>query len=397
VQVLSRHGSRFPTAHKTEKYRNLIDTIQKKSKSLIGKYAFLENFEFSLGADNLTAFGRREMVDSGVKLFERYPDLSRTNTPFYRAAGSCRVVDSAEQFSIGFKRARAGRSRETPPEISMPDPVLVIPEGHHYNNTLNYGLCKAFRAPPFSLISKNARDTWRDIFVPPIRKRTNRDLGLTLKKKQIIYLMDMCPFQSVSHADGSASDFCDLFTDEEWQAYDYYRSLEKYYGFSHGNPLGPTQGVGWVNELISRMTGRPVIDHTSVNHTLDDSRETFPLGEQGQRMYADFSHDNAITTIQAAMGLYSSTGSPSNTTLATAEAMGGYSASWTVPFASRMYVEKIRCKGQVEESVRVLVNDRIVPLGNCSVDESGLCGLNEFVQGLGFARSGGRWEDCAVR
>jgi hypothetical protein len=49
------------------------------------------------------------------------------------------------------------------------------------------------------------------------------------------------------------------------------------------------QGVGYVNELIARLTNASVRDTTSVNHTLDADPATFPLG---RAFYADFTHEN---------------------------------------------------------------------------------------------------------
>jgi hypothetical protein len=49
------------------------------------------------------------------------------------------------------------------------------------------------------------------------------------------------------------------------------------------------QGVGYVNELLARLSDRPVRDQTSVNHTLDSDPSTFPLG---RAFYADFTHEN---------------------------------------------------------------------------------------------------------
>ena len=40
----------------------------------------------------------------------------------------------------------------------------------------------------------------------------------------------------------------------------------------YGNPLGRIQGVGYVNELLARLTGEPVQDHTTHNSSLE-----FPL------------------------------------------------------------------------------------------------------------------------
>jgi hypothetical protein len=182
-----------------------------------------------------------------------------------------------------------------------------------------------------------------------------------------------------------------LFTKKEWHAYDYFQTLGKYYGYSVGNSLGATQGVGYVNELLARLTEKPVDDHTNTNTTLDSDAKSFPLD---RKVYADFSHDNDISGVLAALGLYNSTKALSNTTIESTKDTHGYSAAWTVPFASRMYVEKLQCKHEKEEFVRIVVNDRVQPLEFCDGDKYGRCTLSSFVKSQSFAREGGMWNQC---
>jgi hypothetical protein len=179
----------------------------------------------------------------------------------------------------------------------------------------------------------------------------------------------------------------------QWHSYDYYQSLGKYYGYGSGNPLGPTQGVGFVNELIARLTGESVKDSTSTNQTLNSSPSTFPVGGKNV-LFADFSHDNDMTGIFSALGLYNTTDPLSKTTIKTITETRGYSASWTVPFASRAYIEKLSCTGEEEELVRVVVNDRVLPLEMCGGDGLGACKLSAFVESLSFAQQGGHWAQC---
>lgn len=125
----------------------------------------------------------------------------------------------------------------------------------------------------------------------------------------VIMLMSLCAFQSV--ADNATSRFCDLFDEREFAQYEYFnvswlwhskktiiftltmvvhfQDLEKLYNTGYGNPLGPVLGVGYINELLARLTDRQVEDCTQTNSTLDGSEETFPYGKG---VYADFSHDN---------------------------------------------------------------------------------------------------------
>lgn len=166
--------------------------------------------------------------------------------------------------------------------------------------------------------------------------------------------------------------------------------------YSSGNALGPTQGVGFTNELIARLTHSPVKDNTSSNYTLDSASATFPLSKQ-PALYADFSHDNDMTAIFSAMGLYNTTNPLSNTSIETTAQTHGYSAAWTVPFAARAYFEKLECGEPGREYVRVLVNDRVLPLETCGGDRFGRCTLRKFVESLSFARGGGHWDQCQIQ
>lgn len=171
--------------------------------------------------------------------------------------------------------------------------------------------------------------------------------------------------------------------------------MNKFYGDAQGNYLGPSQGVGFVSELISRFTGDRSValsDETSVNHTLDASATTFPLD---RAIFADFSHDDPSTSIYAALGLFDKTALLSNTTYESFKQTNGYSAATTVPFAGRGYFEKMLCtSGAEEEYVRVIINDRVYPLPNCGADSHGRCTLSAWVDSLTFVAQNGLWSQC---
>lgn len=294
AQILSRHGARDPTASKTATYNQTVLKIKARVKAFTGKYAFLANFTCTLGTDQLTTFGQQEMISSGIKYYSRYQDLAEGSNPFVRASSEARVVESAQNFTQGFRLAKLAHGGGD--NDSYPYPMVVISEAAGSNNTLNHDLCTDFETGlPDSTIASSAQALWQSVFVPPIAARLNADLpGANLTQSDVISVMDLCPFVTVATANGTISPFCALFAVDEWHQYDYYESLGKYYGYSYGNPLGPTQGVGFTNELIARLTNTSVNDHTSTNRTLDSDSTTFPLGK---RLYADFSHDSKSTSI----------------------------------------------------------------------------------------------------
>ncbi|KAH7401277.1 histidine phosphatase superfamily [Pyrenochaeta sp. MPI-SDFR-AT-0127] len=382
ANVLSRHGGRDPTIGKSMAYALLIAEIQNTSTAYPNKFNFLKDYKFTLGADQLTDAGRQEMVNSGAHFFRRYHKLVKKHTPFVRAGGQQRVVESAEKWLTG-----VAQSLDSEPEKID----LVIPEGRQWNNTLSHDICPAFEGGPSHGLGDRAQQIWASHFVPPIQERVNSALGTSLSARSIVYLMDMCPFDTLAHPAAKMSEFCPLFTEKEWHAYDYFQTLGKFYGYSVGNPLGATQGVGYVNELLARLTETPVNDNTNTNRTLDSDPATFPLD---RKVYADFSHDNDMSGVLAALGLYNNTKPLSNTTIESTEKTHGYSAAWTVAFAARLYFEKLQCKHEKEEFVRIIVNDRVQPLEFCGGDEYGRCTLSKFVKSQSFARSGGLWDRC---
>ncbi|KAJ5090608.1 hypothetical protein N7532_009292 [Penicillium argentinense] len=391
VQVLSRHGARFPTASKTKKYAKLIKAIQANATAYHGKASFLQSYNYTMGSDNLTSFGKRQMVNSGIKFYERYAALARDHVPFVRASGSSRVIESGELFNEGYQQTK---NKDGQAKIGQSSPTInvVISEETGSNNTLNHNTCPVFEA---NQKGDKIEDKYKALIGPAIASRLEEDLpGVTLTNKQVIYLMDMCAFDTISStADGSIlSSFCDLFTDNEWNQYNYLQSLSKYYSYGAGNPLGPTQGVGFVNELIARMTHTPVLDDTSTNHTLDaPGAATFPFNAS---IYADFTHDNGMIPIFFAMGLYNGTNPLPLSHVQSAASSDGYSAAWTVPLGARAYIEMMRCNSQREPLVRVLVNDRVVSLHGCPVDSLGRCRRKDFINALTFARDGGDWSSC---
>ena len=101
-----------------------------------------------------------------------------------------------------------------------------------------------------------------------------------------------------------------------------------------------------------------------------------------------------MTSIFAALGLFNATEPLSNSSMQSTNETHGYSASWTASFAVRAYFEKMQCSGNDEELVRILINDRVIPLMQCGADPLGRCTLDRFIGSLSFARSGGKWDRC---
>jgi hypothetical protein len=72
--------------------------------------------------------------------------------------------------------------------------------------------------------------------------------------------------------------------------------LQFWYGSAFGSPVARVQGIGWIQEMVARLTHTPIAVHnTSTNATLDDNPVTFPLG---QSLYVDATHEVVVLNSQ---------------------------------------------------------------------------------------------------
>lgn len=68
--------------------------------------------------------------------------------------------------------------------------------------------------------------------------------------------------------------------------------LRLWYDASFGYPLAKPLGIGYVQELVARLTETRIpVHNSSTNATLDDNPATFPLG---QSLYVDATHEVVV-------------------------------------------------------------------------------------------------------
>ncbi|KAG5342942.1 hypothetical protein C0989_005891 [Termitomyces sp. Mn162] len=394
ANILQRHGARYPTASAGERIMAAVAKLAAVQNYTDSSLDFLKNYTYPLSSDLLVPFGAAQSFSAGQEHFERYKSIvSEDQLPFVRASGSDRVIHSATNWTAGFSHA-SNHVYNPSLSVILSESDFVRKDRHlidvliffQANNTLDDNMC------PDAGNSDEQTGTWLATYAPPIAARLNEQApGANVSISDVYNLMTLCAFESVFINRGSA--FCNLFTQAEFEELEYYGDLDKYYNTGYGQELGPVQGVGYINELIARLTDEPVSDNTQTNHTLDASPETFPLG---RAIYADFSHDNQMIAIYAAMGLFRQV---TALNLTSPDTTRNWITSRLVPFSARMITEKLICtSGNVNQTeyVRIFVNDALQPLEFCGGDQHGLCTVDAFVTSQTYARNNGNgdFEKC---
>ncbi|KAJ3514761.1 hypothetical protein NMY22_g14639 [Coprinellus aureogranulatus] len=391
LHVLHRHGARYPTEWASYGGpARLAEDIHRTTQNwnATGELEFLNEWSYKLGEELLTPFGRKQLFDLGLSYRMKYGFLlnnfTESNTiPVFRTESQDRMLASAMNFAIGFFG--------WPLDGQYQQSITIEADG--FNNTLApYKTC-----PNAKDRSKSDRGVWylqrwADIYLKDARNRLAEQIpGFDLTIEHVYSMQMTCAYETVALG---YSKFCELFTQEEWEGFDYALDLSFWYGSAYGSPTAKIQGIGWVQELVSRLTRTPIKEHRfSTNSTLHND-VTFPLGNS---LYVDATHEVVVLNIITALNLTSFaengplpyTHIPKDRTFRVSE---------LAPFATNVQFQLLACDSTPGEQIRVIINDGVAPLTGikgCPAQKDGMCPVDAFVKAQQEKIDETSWEwDC---
>ncbi|KAK2460651.1 hypothetical protein APHAL10511_007121 [Amanita phalloides] len=376
LHFLHRHGARYPTSWSAygspaNLAAHLHTTASKWNAS--GQLSFLNKWTYKLGEEVLTPFGRQQLFDLGVSIRLKYgfllKNFTKTNTiPTFRTESQDRMLASALNFAIGFfGYPFKGQYQES-----------ITIEAKGFNNTLSpYMTCPNAKDYKKAMRGVWYVRRWADKYLKSARKRLQSELrGVELSIEDVFTMQLMCAYETVAIG---YSKFCEMFTVEEWEGFDYAMDLSFWYNSAFGSPVARVQGIGYVQELIARLTHTPISVHnTSTNSTLDDNPITFPLNDS---LYVDATHEVVVLNIITALNLtvFAATGPPPETHIPHNRS---FRVSQLAPFATNVQFQTLECASFPDPQIRIIINDGVVPLtgvGNCPKQRDGMCPIDLFV------------------
>ncbi|GMM36002.1 hypothetical protein DASC09_033270 [Saccharomycopsis crataegensis] len=382
VHVLSRHGTRYNT--RDSPFASVIGNA--KQFNATGDLEFLNQWEYDQGVNILTTLGNQQLFDKGARTFFRYGRMYDWNNMdskmVVRSTTQERMTMSAEYFLIGF----FGTNWQKYVNLE-----LIIEEEGFNNSLATYEACPNNNKIYELGLSKKKASGFLKKFLGNATDRFNSQLeGLSLEPEDVYYMQELCTFEAVTLG---YSQFCKLFTQEEWEDYEYYNSWVWYNANFYGAQTSRALGISWVEEFYNRITNTTydASKQALQNSTLNKDPIFFPLD---QKLYMDFTHDSTITNIYSALGFeqFKSNFSDSRTNQP-------FDLSKVVPFASQSYFEIITCDDavpndrsseQVEGSgstkyIHVILNDHTLDLHEnvpkyCEARSDGWCELSSFLE-----------------
>ncbi|GMM51568.1 hypothetical protein DASB73_025310 [Starmerella bacillaris] len=284
VVQLTRHGERWPDHYDWVEQSGSLDKILKHKGSLNGSLNFANYYQpFAtddygyLSEESLYGpySGLLNAYNQGVEARRRYYNLydGQSVLPIF-ASGYERIVDTARMFGQGFfnwNYTELAALNIVPEALYQGDNTLVP---YCNNSTLSKTTCD------YPTNSTEANSPWLyPAYNVAVERLNKENPGLNLTQNDIPHLLGMAAFELNVRG---ASPWVDVFTSEEWIAFEYAQTSYYYCFYGPGSTLGKTEGAVFLNATRTLLVNGP---------------------ENGLPLYFNFAHDTDIIQLLAAMGV----------------------------------------------------------------------------------------------
>ncbi|OAP60111.1 hypothetical protein AYL99_05113 [Fonsecaea erecta] len=381
VHLLYRHGARYPTsgAAPASFAAKLANATKGAGFQVTGELSFLSDWTYKLGAELLTPFGRSQNFQLGVAYRHLYGELLNNFTaqgalPVFRTESQDRMVKTAQNFVAGFFGV---------PEYMDQVSLEILVENPGVNNSgAPYEICNNSNIASKGSIGTTVANQFAVNAFNATLARLNSQISgnLTLTPTDAIAMLQLCSYETDALG---YSAFCDLFTQQDFENYEYYYDLSFYYNNGPGSPVAAAQGKGFLEEFVARFTHTYPEALSALNETFDDTPTYFPLN---QSIYADATHEVVILDTLTAFNFTALFKGPALDTSSNTGS-NNFVASKLVPFATHFTAQVLECPAMTpSKQIRFIVNDAVIPVSDshpgCPVDPNGLCPFDNMVKVL---------------
>lgn len=416
---ISRHGSRYPDSGAYAGWVDMQERFSSGDYTPTGVLSFMKDWRTVLtNADLQIAMesptGAKEAHDLGYTLRTRYPQLYNDGDEFMVWANNyTRVLQTAKFFVQGFLGFTAAERGGV---------VSVTSTG--YTGNIGNSLAPSDQCPNFYDSSGGDYATeWADVYIPPIQERLQALIegNFTFKANDISQMPYLCGFES--QITGRLSPWCDIFTDDELQQYEYAQDLRYWYGLGPGTDLEKKMMMPYLNALVGLLQKGPGLNGTAADGSsfvLPDLLVTFLNDGQlvelitasgvfdnetdlsGTEMNPDrlfiASHFVTMRGTIAFERLNCIVGGSNDTyALRTRSASSG-PGSAEVHGVQRRYGNTTATGSTNATYIRIKLNDAVYPLPSCKNGPGESCLLSDYVEYISdkYAAEGNWTENCNV-
>ncbi|ORX38978.1 putative acid phosphatase [Kockovaella imperatae] len=381
VHILYRHGARYPTGGSAPaQFAEKLNAAANNGStwSSWGDLDFLNHWQYGLGAEILTPFGRLQNFELGAGFRVLYGELLNNFTaagtlPVFRTESGDRMVHTADNFAAGFFGV---------PDYLTEVNIELMVEANGVNNTgAAYDNCPNANGAPSDIGGTVAKEFAVNAFNSTLARLNSEVKGIQFTPSDAIAMLQLCAYETDAIG---YSQFCKLFTSEDYMNFEYYYDLIFWYENGPGSPVSAAQGKGLAEELVARLLHQQItVSDSAVNSTLDSSPILFPVNNS---IYADATHEVIVGDTLTALNLTAVFGTEP---LSPTQRSNGsvFSTSRVFPFATHLVFQVLECPNMSpSKQGRWILNDGVIPIDQshpgCPWNKDGLCPLNTIISAL---------------
>ncbi|OAG25305.1 phosphoglycerate mutase-like protein [Alternaria alternata] len=361
---MSRHAERYPTTKAGSTQKAVVHRMKESGRVFTGNLAFFNDWELFWSSDDthleqLTSTGpfagTLSSFTTGVRLRTRYQHLlERTsleeNPTKFWASDSNRVIETAKHFAAGFFGI----------DYNITNKAILQVISEHSSlgaDTLTPGrTCLANKKDEMEGQRKGYRllNEYRASYMPAIRERLAKQTDMYFEDHEIYAMQEMCGFEITVRG---RSDWCDVFTQDEFLSFEYARDVLHYYRAGPGQKYAASMGWLWLNATTNLLVEGP---------------DAGPL-------FFSFNHDGDIAPLMCALDVINDEEHLPITHIAHDRK---WRKSQVSPMHGRIIFELLSCKTDSQSSpgefVRLNINDGITAIPGCDSGPGKSCPLAEF-------------------
>lgn len=343
VHFLGRHSERYPTTNRGIQFEKTLEKLRDSNST--GPLSFLNSYRYFITDpknqyEELTNSGpyngQTHSFQRGVNFRHRYNYLFETINgvfPIFTSA-SHRDIETATFFSKGLNMK----------ELK----IVVIPESESQgaNSLTPDRSCRLYNSSTF-------QDGlfFQSHFTHTLELLEKYTPNINLSLDDIKHLIELCAFEVT--AVGSRV-FCSIFSENDHIFNGYTRALYYFYKNGPGNPLSASIGSVYSNATLT---------------LLENDTQDLPI-------YISFTHDSHINFFLSALGIFDGK-SPLSVNII--EENHPWVKGDLTPMGATIILEKLKCGNSGEVFIRLIINDSVVPIGDCSNGPGESCPLENFI------------------
>ena len=240
--------------------------MKESGKHFTGTLAFFNDWDIFWSSDEndleqLTSTGpfagTLSSFTTGVRLRTRYHHLldqalsTHPDVPItFWASGSNRVIETAKHFAAGFFGIDYNATHRATLEVISEHSSLGA-------NTLTPGrTCLANKKDEQNGQRKGYRAAaeFRALYMPPIRDRLLNQTGMLFSDTDLYAMQEMCGFETTVRG---RSNWCNVFTKDEFLSFEYARDVLHYYRAGPGQRYVASMGWLWLNATTNLLLDGP--------------------------------------------------------------------------------------------------------------------------------------------